>query len=101
MEQTKLSVCPSLRFCTPVNGKLPFSAKTLLFGFISAESAVIGLLSGCIGWDMSMMTTLLAGDVSLTHMNFSDSIVTCVKVMNCWLTPRLVSCDIPKYGISM
>ena len=55
---------------------LPFNAKTLLFGFISAESAVIGLLNGCIGMDISIMTTLLAGDVSRTQMNFSDSIVT-------------------------
>jgi hypothetical protein len=38
-----------------------------------------------------MITTLFCGDVSRTQMNLSDSIVTCVKVMNCWLIPRLVS----------
>ena len=41
---------------------------------------------------MSMITTLLLGAVSLTQMNFSDSIVTCVNVMNCWLIPRPVNC---------
>ncbi len=51
----------------------------------------MGRRSGCEGMDMSMITTLFCGDVSRTQMNFSDSIVTCVKVMNCWLMPRLVS----------
>jgi NAD/NADP transhydrogenase beta subunit len=63
----------------------------LLVGFIKAESAVMGRRSGCEGMDMSMITTLFCGDVSRTQMNLSDSIVTCVKVMNCWLMPRLVS----------
>jgi hypothetical protein len=61
----------------------PFRAKTLLAGFINAESAVIGLLSGWLGMLISMITTLLLGAVSLTQMYFSDSIVTCVNVMNC------------------
>lgn len=51
----------------------------------------MGRRSGCEGMDMSMITTLFCGDVSRTQMNLSDSIVTCVKVMNCWLIPRLVS----------
>uniref|UniRef100_A0A2P2MB53 Clathrin heavy chain 2-like n=1 Tax=Rhizophora mucronata TaxID=61149 RepID=A0A2P2MB53_RHIMU len=38
---------------------------------------------------MSIITTLFWGAVSLTHMYFSDSIVTCVKFMNCGLIPRL------------
>lgn len=63
----------------------------MLLGFIKAESAVIGRRSGCEGMDMSTMTTLFCGDVSRTQMNLSDSIVTCVKVINCWLMPRLVS----------
>lgn len=36
----------------------PFSAKILEFGFISAESAVIGRLKGCIGMLISIITTL-------------------------------------------
>lgn len=51
----------------------------------------MGRRSGCEGMDMSMITTLFCGDVSRTQMNLSDSIVTCVKVMNCWLMPRLVN----------
>lgn len=35
------------------------------------------------------MTTLFCGDVSRTQMYLSDSIVTCVNVMNCGLIPRL------------
>lgn len=62
-----------------------------VFGFMSAESAVMGLLNGCIGMVMSIMTTLFCGDVSLTHIYFSDSIVTWVNVMNCGFIPRLVS----------
>lgn len=56
---------------------------------MSAESAVIGRRRGCIGMDMSIMTTLFCGDVSLTQMYLSDSIVTCVNVMNCGLIPTL------------
>uniref|UniRef100_A0A2P2MB29 Clathrin heavy chain 1-like n=1 Tax=Rhizophora mucronata TaxID=61149 RepID=A0A2P2MB29_RHIMU len=40
---------------------------------------------------ISMITTLFCGAVSLTHRYFSDSIVTCVKFMNCGLIPRLGS----------
>lgn len=38
---------------------------------------------------MSTITTLFCGAVSLMHMYFSDSIVTCVKFMNCGLIPRV------------
>jgi hypothetical protein len=58
---------------------------------MSAESAVIGRRSGCMGMAMSMMTTLFCGEVSRTQMYFSDSMVTWVKVTNCGAMPRLVS----------
>ena len=38
--------------------KLPFKARILESGFIRAESAVIGLLRGCIGILISIITTL-------------------------------------------
>ena len=69
--------------------KIPLRARIRELGFIKAESAVIGLLRGCIGMLMSTITTLFCGAVSLMHMYFSDSIVTCVKFMNCGLIPRL------------
>ncbi|GJN13996.1 hypothetical protein PR202_gb00766 [Eleusine coracana subsp. coracana] len=59
---------------------------------MSAESAVIGRRSGCMGMAMSTMTTLFCGEVSRTQMYFSDSMVTWVKVTNCGAMPRLVSC---------
>ena len=68
------------------------SARILVFGFMSAESAVMGRRSGCMGMAMSMMTTLFCGEVSRTQMYFSDSMVTWVKVTNCGAMPRLVSC---------
>jgi hypothetical protein len=68
------------------------SARILVLGFMSAESAVIGRRSGCMGMAMSMMTTLFCGEVSRTQMYFSDSMVTWVKVTNCGAMPRLVSC---------
>ncbi|RWW04572.1 hypothetical protein BHE74_00031459 [Ensete ventricosum] len=58
--------------------KKPFRARILASGFIKAESAVIGLLNGCMGMLMSMMTKLFCGAVSLTHMYLSDSMVTCI-----------------------
>lgn len=61
---------------------LPFKARILEFGFIRAESAVIGLLRGCMGIFISIITTLFCGDVSRTHIYLSDSIVTFVNVMN-------------------
>ena len=61
---------------------LPFKARILEFGFMSAESAVIGRLSGCIGMCMSIITTLFCGAVSRTHIYLSDSIVTFVNVIN-------------------
>jgi len=54
----------------------PFKVRILLLGFIKVESIVIGLLSGCIGMFISMITTLYAGEVSHTQMYLSDSIVT-------------------------
>lgn len=65
------------------NSVIPFKARILEFGFIRAESAVIGLLKGCIGIFISIITTLFCGAASRTHMYLSDSIVTFVKVMNC------------------
>lgn len=73
---------------------LPFNARILVLGFIRAESAVIGLLKGCVGILMSIITTLFCGEVSPTQMYLSDSIVTCVKVICCWLIPTLGSCKI-------
>lgn len=75
------------------NDVLPFKARILEFGFISAESAVMGLLKGCIGILISIITTLFCGAVSRTHMYLSDSIVTWVNVMNCGLIPMLGSCN--------
>lgn len=75
------------------NYSIPFNARILEFGFISAESAVIGLLKGCIGILISIITILFCGEVSRTHMYLSDSIVTCVNVMNCGLIPTLGSCN--------
>lgn len=77
---------------------VPLRASTLLDGFIRAESAVIGLRIGCRGAAMSIMTTLFCGDVSRTHIYLSESIVTCVNVMNCWLIPMLVSCKTQSHG---
>jgi hypothetical protein len=71
---------------------VPLSARILAFGFMRAESAVMGRRNGCMGMAMSMMTTLFCGDVSRTQMYFSDSMVTWVKVTNCGAMPRLVSC---------
>lgn len=73
--------------------KVPFKARILELGFIKAESAVIGRLKGCMGKFMSMMTTLFCGAVSLMQMYLSDSIVTCVKFMNCVLIPMLGNCN--------
>jgi hypothetical protein len=72
-----------------MNLGVPLRARILELGFMRAESAVIGRLSGCMGMFMSMITTLFCGAVSLTHMYLSDSIVTCVNVMNCGLIPTL------------
>jgi hypothetical protein len=69
------------------------SARILVFGFMSAESAVMGLRRGWLGMAMSMMTTLFCGEVSRTQMYLSDSMVTWVKVTNCGAIPRLVSCN--------
>lgn len=74
------------------NVLLPFNASILLLGFIKAESAVMGLLNGCMGIFISTITILFCGEVSRTHIYLSDSIVTWVKVMNCGLIPKLRSC---------
>lgn len=42
-----------------------------------------------MGMAMSIMTTLFCGAVSLMQMYLSDSMVTCVKVINCGLMPTL------------
>jgi hypothetical protein len=76
-----------------LRGNLPLSARILVLGFMSAESAVMGLRRGWLGMAMSMMTTLFCGEVSRTQMYLSDSMVTCVKVTNCGAIPRLVSCN--------
>lgn len=77
---------------TSIEVIIPLRAKILESGFIRAESAVIGLLKGCIGMLISTITTLFWGDVSRTHIYFSDSIVTFVNVINCWLIPMLGNC---------
>ena len=74
-------------------GGEPLSARILVLGFMSAESAVMGRRSGCMGMAMSTMTTLFCGEVSRTQMYFSDSMVTWVKVTNWGAMPRLVSCS--------
>lgn len=79
------------KLTTQHNHTIPFKANILLLGFISAESAVIGLLNGCIGMFISIITTLFCGAVSRTQIYLSDSIVTCVNVMNCGLIPMLGS----------
>ena len=72
---------------------IPFKANILVLGFISAESAVIGLLKGCIGIFISIITTEFCGEVSRMHIYLSDSMVTLVNVMNCGLIPMLVNCN--------
>ena len=89
---SRLKTC---RWSAACPGTAALSAMTLLFGFISAESAVIGLLMGCMGCSMSMITTLFvppeAAPISRTQMYFSLSMVRLVKEMYCWLMPRLGS----------
>ena len=81
-----------INYWQPEHWSLPFRARILEFGFIKAESAVIGLLNGCIGMFISTITTLFWGVVSLTQMYLSDSMVTWVNVINCELTPILGNC---------
>lgn len=76
-------------------------ARILELGFINAESAVMGRLKGCMGMLMSTITTLFCGAVSLTQMYLSDSMVTCVNVMNCGLIPMLGNCNHHKYKIKI
>lgn len=86
---SKLKIC---RLSPAAPATVAFSAMTLLAGFIRALSAVMGRLSGLKGLAISTITTELDGAVSRTQMNFSLSIVTVVKEMNCWAIPRLGSC---------
>ena len=86
---SKLKIC---RLSPGPGWTAALRASTLLTGFISAESAVIGRFWGANGFAISMMTTLLVAPVSRTQMYLSDSMVTLVKVMNCWPMPTLGSC---------
>lgn len=79
----------------------PEAFKAMIFcsGFIMAESAVIGLLRGVDGLAVSIITTWFCAPVSLTQIYFSDSMVQFVKVINCGLTPTLVSCKYKKQAL--
>ncbi len=86
---SRLKIC---RLSPAAPATVALRAITLLAGFISAESAVIGRLSGLSGAAMSTITTEFVGPVSRMQMYLSLSIVTLVKEMNCGLMPRLGSC---------
>ena len=65
---------------------------TLETGFMIADSAVIGRRCTSVGLVMSMMTTCTVPfNSSRMQMNFSDSIVSVAKLMNCGWMPTLVS----------
>lgn len=71
----------------------PFSAITLLAGFMIAESALMGRRMGLAESFMSMMTTWLAPfTFSRTQMNLSDSIVSVLNEIEFALIPAAVSC---------
>lgn len=71
---------------------IPFSAMTLLAGFMIALSAEIGLRMGLLGSFMSMITTCACSPTfSLMQMNLSDSIVRVLKPMLAGLIPRFWS----------
>lgn len=91
---SKLKIC---RLSPATAGTVAFRAITLLAGFIKADSAVIGRLIGVVGEAISTMTTLLLAPVSRIQMNLSDSMVTFVKDMNCWLTPIFGNCSQNKH----
>jgi hypothetical protein len=58
-----------------------------------ADSAVIGRRCGSVGLAMSMITTCTWPlTSSRTQMYFSDSIVSELNEMYCWLIPTFVSC---------
>jgi hypothetical protein len=74
--------------------EIPFSASKFCVGFIIADSAVIGLLTGFVGFAISIITTEdLFGSVdgSRTQMYFSDSIVKVAKLIELGLIPTAVS----------
>ena len=67
-------------------------AMTLLAGFMMALSALMGLLMGLVGSDMSMMTTwAVSPTFSRTQMNLSLSMVRELNPMLVELIPTLVS----------
>ena len=67
---------------------LPFSAITLDFGFIMAESAEMGLRVGLLASAKSIITTCAVSPTfSRTHMNLSDSIVRVENPMLAALMP--------------
>ena len=71
----------------------PFSAMTLLAGFMMALSALMGRRMGLVGSAMSMMTTwAVSPTFSRTQMYLSDSMVRELNPMLAALIPTLVSC---------
>jgi len=70
----------------------PFSAMTLLAGFIMAESAEMGRLMGLEESFMSIMTTCAVSPTfSRTQMNLSDSMVRVLNPMLAALMPTFWS----------
>ena len=94
---SRLKIC---KLSPATAGTVALRAITLLTGFIKADSAVIGRLIGVVGEAMSTMTTLLLAPVSRMQMNLSDSMVTFVKEMNCWLTPMLGNCKQERHRLA-
>lgn len=71
---------------------VPFSAITLLVGFMMAESAEMGLRMGLAVSFMSMMTTCAVSPTfSRTQMYLSDSMVRVLKPMLAALMPTFWS----------
>lgn len=71
---------------------LPFSAMTLLAGFMMAESALIGRRIKLLVSFMSMMTTWAASfTFSRIQMNLSDSMVSVLNDIEFALIPEFVS----------
>lgn len=70
----------------------PFSAITLLAGFMMAESALMGRRIGLLVSFISMMTTCAVSPTfSRTQMNLSDSIVSVLNVIVPVLIPAFES----------
>ena len=71
---------------------IPFSAITLLAGFMMALSAEIGLRIGLLGSFISIITTWACSPTfSLMQINLSDSIVKVLKPMFAGFIPRFWS----------